>query len=393
MAKPAAILDIGSSKIVCIVGSPSGRDGVAVHGIAVRPFFGYKDGEILDEQAFGYEIAEAVRLAEEESRTRIREMAVCVPGPFSLLLSAEAAVPVKSRSKKVSANDIDELINASLRGEKAPGYVLMHSTPVSYRLDGAAVYEVPEGEKAGELGGFISHMYAGESFVKTVEDALSAIGVETLMCFSGALSEALFVIPEKARVRPAALIDVGYTHTDVALVEGAALTGLTSIPVGGYHFAHDLSFGLDIALEAAEQMKRRFVFDQEPLSRTQVVRTSTGPKRVEHSVIRLIMEARANDLTALIAQALRDMGAGELPLTAYLTGGGLTMIKGGAERLKSALQLPVKKDAPNAPSLDTPNYTSVFAALDFVLRAVGEEYEDELIEESPLDKIREFFKK
>ena len=80
------------------------------------------------------------------------------------------------------------------------------------------------------------------------------------------------------------------------------------------------------------------------------------------------------------------------PIT-YVTGGGFAMMKNGYDYLRTNLQLPVKRDTPWAQDMDTPNYTSAFAALDFVLRAVG----DDVIEPEPqgrvVDKLRELFTK
>ena len=216
------------------------------------------------------------------------------------------------------------------------------------------------------------------------------------MCMSSALGAALAIIPEAERVRPAVLIDVGYETTEISVIENAALTGLTTIPCGGRHFVSDLSFGLDIPEHYAEIVKRRYVFDQEPLSPTEIIRMPGNHKRVEHKVIRLIMEARAKELTELIRQALNGLGITPeaYPVT-YLTGGGLTMVKGASDSLKRSLGLPVKKDIPYLPEMDTPNFTSAFGALDFTLRAMAKVY-GEIEEPEPagmMDKLREFFKK
>ena len=111
------------------------------------------------------------------------------------------------------------------------------------------------------------------------------------------------------------LIDVGYRHTDVCVIENAALTGLRAIEMGGAQFAADLSFGLDVPLEYAEQVKRRYTFLQEPLSQYEIIRMPTGVKRVEHGVVDLIVDARAQELCALLKKgpARHGRAAGGAP--------------------------------------------------------------------------------
>ncbi|MDO4572553.1 MAG: cell division FtsA domain-containing protein [Clostridia bacterium] len=393
--KPAAVLDIGSSKIVCLCGSFVRKEGITVHGVSVCPYEGYSDGEFLDHRSLHNAVASAVQTAEQESRIRIREIALAVPAAFCKLKLADASVPIGRRGKRVAPADIDEVISLSLEQARAPGYVLMHSTPVAFTVNGEVSAAVPEGVRTEELAALVSHMYVREDFVRSLEQALSPIDVEVSMCVCAQLCSAIAIIPEKERVRPAVLIDIGYRQTDVCLVENAALTATASFPVGGRHFASDLAFGLDVPIEAAETVKRRYVFMQEPLSRTEIVRLPSGPKRVDRAVIDLIMEARARELMTLIRQGLGHIGVmpEASPIT-YVTGGGFVMMKGGTDYMKHNLQLPVRRDMPWTEDMNTPNYTSAFAALDFVLRALGEEPEAELgSEPSVVGRLRDLFTK
>lgn len=393
--KPAAVLDIGSSKVVCLCGSFANRDGITVHGVSVCPYAGYTNGVFNDYRALHNAVVEAIQHTEQDARQRIREVAVAVPGPFSKLAVSQASIPIGERGKRVTAEDIDQVISLSLQKVAVPGFQLMHSTPISFMVDGVVNSGTPTGMKASELGAQVSHMYVQEDFVRTMEQIFSAIDVEISMCVSAQLCNVLTIIPEKERIRPAVLIDVGYTHTDVSLAENAAITDCRTIDIGGRHFASDLSFGLDVPIETAELVKRRYVFLQQPLSNTEIVRTPTGPKRVDHGVIELIMEARAGELVSLLREALGQMGVmPEANPVTYITGGGLTMIKGANDYLRAGLQLPVKRDAPWVQDMDTPNYTSAFAALDFVLRAIGDDViEPRQSEGRVVDKLRDLFTK
>ena len=237
-------------------------------------------------------------------------------------------------------------------------------------------------------------MYVQEEFVRAMEQALAPLDIEISMSVSSQLCAALAVIPEKERVRPAILIDVGYTHTDVSIVENAALTDMRSLDVGGKHLTSDLAFGLDIPLETAEQVKRRFVFLQEPLSSTEIVRTPNGAKRVDHAAIELILEARAGELVSLIRTAIKEMGvSSEASPVTYLTGGGIAMMKGGIDYLKRGLHLNIQRDTPWVADMDTPNYTSCFAALDFVLRATSDDVVTNTSPGTLVDRLRNLFTK
>ena len=392
--KPAAVLDIGSSKIVCLCGSFVNRDGITVHGVSVCPYKGYQNGAFLDQRSLNNAVVEAVSKTEQEARMRIREMAINVPAPFCKIVMTEAALPIGSRSKRVMAEDIDDVISLSLKKVKLSDYVLMHSTPVSFSVGGVVSATLPTGAKTEELGALVSHMYVQESFIQSMEQALSPLDIEISMNVASQLCGALAIIPEKERVRPAILIDAGYLQTDVSLVENAALTDSRTIDIGGKHFASDLAFGLDVPLDTAEQVKRRYVFLQEPLSSTEIVRTPTGAKRVDHAAIELIIEARAGELVSLMRAALKEMGISpEASPVTYLTGGGIAMMKGGIDYLKRGLQLSIQRDTPWVADMDTPNYTSAFAALDFVLRATSDDVVSDTTPATVVDRLRKLFTK
>ena len=160
--KPAAVLDIGSSKIVCLCGSFVNRDGITVHGVSVCPYNGYQAGAFSDYRSLHNAIVEAVSKAEQEARMRIREAAISVPAPFCKMILTEASLPIGSRSKRVLAEDIDDVISLSLKKVKLSGYVLMHSTPVSFTVGGVVSSALPTGAKTEELGALVSpHVCAG----------------------------------------------------------------------------------------------------------------------------------------------------------------------------------------------------------------------------------------
>lgn len=397
--KPAAILDIGSSKVVCLCGSVLDKGGIVVHGAGVSSCDGYQDASFLDKKSLHDAIVDAIAKAEQESRSRIRDVALTVPASFSKLVLSDMTLTLGERARVVEASDVDRLIQLSYRKVGTPeGYVLMHSTPVFFLVDGVSSAEIPAGIPTEEISGLVSHMFVREDYIQTIQDALDDLGVEISMCISAALGEATMLIPETDRVRPAVLIDVGYRQTDVCVIENAALTGMATIPAGGYQFASDLAFGLEVTADSAEQAKRRFVFSLDYGDKTEILRTETASRRVSNATIAYIVEARATELAHLIRQELDKLSVSlESRPTVFLSGGGLLMMRGSLEFLKNALGFPIKRDMPWTPRLSSPNYCSAFGALNFVLRANRADDEpastQEPNEESFVQKLKDFFTK
>lgn len=396
--KPTAILDIGSSKVVCLCGSMLERDGIVVHGAGVSACNGFLADRFLDKQSLHAAIVDAVEKAEQEARMRIRDIALTVPASFSKLVLSDMTITLGQRPRIVEPADIDDLIEQSFRKTGvSKEYVLMHSTPVFYLVDGFSSTEVPQGVPCEELSALVSHMFVREDYIKTIQNALDDLGIEISMCISAQLGEATMLIPENERVRPSVLIDIGYRQTDICIVESAALTAVSTIPVGGYQFASDLAFGLEVTQESAEQAKRRFVFSLDYRDKTELLRSETQSKRVSNDTIAYIIEARANELASLILAELERLSVNlEAKPVVYLSGGGLLMMRGALDFMKKALGMPLKRDMPWTPRLSSPNYCSAFGALNFVLRAnrdIEEQTQAEPETDSFMQKLKDFFTK
>ncbi len=392
--KPAAVLDIGSSKVVCLCGSTSVRGGTVVHGVGISEYSGFADGAFFDIADLEDAIITAIRGAEENARIRIRDIVLSVPSPFSKLIVTESSLRTESGNDRISSGDIDELISSSLSKAKASGYVLMHSTPIAFKVDGYETSDVPQGQKAGEVAAKVSHMFVEEKFLETVTNILHTLSIEVSMCVSAQLAESILLIPEEERVRPSVLIDVGFYQTDISVIENSALIAMVSLNIGGYHFTNDLAFGLDVPFEAAEQVKRKYSFLQNQQSDSVTIRMLTGVKTVSQSSVDIVMNARASELADMISETLLSMKIRpETRPVVYITGGGFSMMHGGCDYLRQSLGLNIKRDMPYIPDMDTPNYASAFGTLDFVLQAAshGEESGDFNDDRNFFEKVKDIF--
>lgn len=395
--KPTAILDIGSSKVVCLIGSTAQRGDTAVYGSGIAAYSGYEGGVFMDEKSLESAIVSAIKDAEDMAKYRIREIALGIPAPFSKLVLSPSSIHISDEKHRINVDDLNKLTDLAIKKVTAPGYYDAQETPVLFTVDGVETPEVPLGRKASVVDMTLSIVYASNYFLETVGRILKPLSIEFSCYASTPHAVASLLIPQNERIRPAILIDVGYLHTDICVVENNAPTNLTSIDIGGAQFASDLAFGLDIPLEYAEKVKRKYSFLQDEESDVETIHMPSGAKRVRREVIDLIMEARAAEFSDLIKKSLDQMGIRlETQPVVYLTGGGFSMMRGGGEYLRQTLGLRVKRDMPFIPGMETPNYSSAFGTLDFALRwnnSEGDFIEEDIPKRGIVTKIKNLFSK
>jgi len=371
MRQNTAILDVGSSKIVCLICSGEANDGITVRGAGVKEYDGFKNARFVDEQQFSNAVVDAIAMAESEARYRIRELSVGVPASFSRLVLHEGHAKVDEKNHRISQRTIDELIDSSFDFEPPEGFDLMHSTPIEFAFGDTVCADAPIGKLADDLGATVSHVYMSGAFKRSMAAALDRTNLAADMFISVPLSQALFVIPEPERTDCAVLIDTGCRQTDVSLIRGSAIIACETIPIGGYHFASDISYGLGIPMPTAEGVKRRYVYSLDYQDSIDIIKAEGAPPmQVEHSVIQLIIEERTKELTAYIVAAMREMGvtiSERLPI--YMTGGGVPLMRGSCEFMEKYIGAPIKVRMPWMPRLSSTNYASAFSVMDFVVHA------------------------
>lgn len=377
MGQYTAVLDIGSSKIICLICSPDGKGRIVVHGAGVAEHKGYRGGVFEDEQQFMEAVVDAIEQAEQESKRYVKDLSVGVPGPFVKIVLSDGVVAFpENDNRRIAHADIEDLINSSLEFKEPAGYELMHSTPVEFGTDDVITPNIPIGAMADTLTATVSHVYVNAEFKKLVSAALDKIGLEANLYIGVPLSEGIFVIPEEERAKQAVLIDVGARHTDVSLIKNAALVDLKVIEVGGWHFANDLSYGLKIDRSIAEKVKRRYVYSLDYQDSIDTIRIpGEGALKVEHEAIQFIIEERTKELVNLIENAILGMGE-ELTkdLSVYLTGGGVALMRGSCEYIERRLGVPIEVRMPWMPRLSSPNYASAFSVIDFVVHAEDDDH-------------------
>ena len=82
MKHNTAILDIGSSKVICLICSAEGRDSITVRGAGVKEYDGFVGNRFADEQQFANAVVDSIAMAEGEARVRIKDLSVGVPASF-----------------------------------------------------------------------------------------------------------------------------------------------------------------------------------------------------------------------------------------------------------------------------------------------------------------------
>ena len=369
MKTTVAAIDFGTSKIVALVAETSGRQRCDIIGAGTVVYDGYMEGRWNAPDQLNDAIMEAVRAAEEQSRSRIRDVYVGVPGDFSQVRTVEVKVELQGADPRVTEKNINDLFEKAMMELGEVQGSVIHRSPAWFIVDDGKKTLEPMGMRGYELRAMISFVIADPFFLEDVQQRFRSLGIGVSGCLSTPIGQAMLFVPDEERDRCAVLVDIGYLTTEVMTVQGDAITSLTNIPMGGGHMAADLTYGLKVALPVAEQIKRAYVYG---LSAGQSTFEGTDPagnsKTFTREEVEDVLEPRAEEICEAIRDAIKDSGLKMGKWSpVYLTGGGLAINRGGREFLAAKLERPVRELPRKAVKLSSPAYSSALGLLDLLI--------------------------
>ena len=368
MKNVTAAIEFGTSKIICVIGREKSIGRFEVLGSGEAKYEGLKNGRWLKPSNVEEAIAKALELAEKKARKRIKEIFVGVPGVFTKVVCQQGFAKVQGN--RVAISDIERLVKDAEQGYDDSLYTVVNSTPVYFVLeDGHHYVDVIDAE-ASELHGVVSLVFAKNEFIDDATTLLQSLGVKVMAFIPEVLAESLFLVPAEERDCSAVLMNVGYYDTNVTVVYGDAIVYNKTIQAGGMHIANDLSIVVNMDIDTAEQIKKRYSFGLENTGTKLYDYAKQGSGRLEkysHALVSEVIDARVEHLSMLICNAFEQSPLSVARRTRiYLSGGGIAMMKGAKEMLQRLLKRQVRISPIEAPQLSTPNYHTVLALLDYI---------------------------
>lgn len=372
MKQVIAAVEFGTSKISCLVGESRSAGRFDVIGVGTSPYAGFRHGSFLEPEALEDAIYAAVRKAEIESRRRIRELVVSLPDECLRVMLTRDTVPVSGRERKIGPEDVQRLLAKSEGFYKPDRYKVLHRCPVSFfTADQKRVID-PLGIRSATLGGEIAYITGDSLVMDRISKELGDLGMNVDSFMSESYAQAMTFISPQERDRSCVLVDCGYYTTDVSIVVGDGIVHHESIPVGGFHITADLAYGLDIVVEDAERIKRRYGFGMiSPDGMPDMSVSMEGESTRRFSMYKLsrIVEPRVDEMVELIEDAVMGSGYRLGARSAiYLSGGGLAAMRGARQYLAAALGRQVHILQPNTPRFNSPMYAGLIALVDYAFQ-------------------------
>jgi cell division protein FtsA len=246
-------LDIGSSKICCLMGRLDSDGAIRVLGTGLNAAKGIRSGAIVDLDAATDSIQRAVAEAENKSDQRVRDLWVNLScgQPESHLFNVQW--PVGGRA--VTEHDIRRVVQEGARRAHVAGRDTIHVLPLMFTVDETQGVADPRQMRCDQLSARVHVIDAAASAVSNLLATVDRCRLEYPVLVSAPLASGLATLVEDERELGATVIDMGGGTTGMAVFAEGQLLHTAQLPVGGQHVTNDIARLLSTPVAQAERLK------------------------------------------------------------------------------------------------------------------------------------------
>ena len=318
-----AAIDIGTAKIVAIVGTRDEKGNVSVLGFGEAPSHGVIRGSVQNVGEVSAAISQAVRNCQDSSGVVFKNVFVGIAGQN--IRTIETSHTKFINKPFISQSDIDELNEEVYNLNTEAGEEVIHVIPQSYMVDGGEVGLKAVGCSGKSLGGTFYVVIGRANAVQKIRRAIEMAGLNVLKIVLQSIASSDAVLTNDDKEVGTLVADIGAGTTDVAIYQDNLLRCISVIPFGGNSITDDIKSACQILGRHAETLKVQHATAMlESNDKTVVVLNGAGraEKEVSHADIAAITNARMDEIVAGIANVLNESKYGDKISQIAITGGG-----------------------------------------------------------------------
>ena len=334
-------LDIGTTKIVAMVGSRNEFKKLEILGIGKSQSLGVHRGVVNNITQTIESIKYAIEEAKVESgKQDIKEVVVGIAGQHIRSLQHSDYITRENPDKVIDNNDIDELINQVYKLVMLPGEEIIHVLPQDFKVDGQSEIKEPIGMYGSRLEANF-HIVVGQvSSIRNIGRCIKSAGLEMGDITLEPLASSDAVLSDEEKEAGIALIDIGGGTTDVAIFKDGIIRHTAVIPFGGNVITDDIKEGCSIMGNQAEQLKIKFGSAWPGENKETEIVAIPGllgrdPKEISLKTLSKIINARVVEIIEQVYLEIKNYGHDEAKKK--LIGG--IVLTGGGSQLKHLKQL------------------------------------------------------
>lgn len=342
-------LDIGTSKVVCLIGQLTDSHAVEIVALGSYPSSGLKKGVVVNIDATTDAIQKSIDQAKNSFDGKLKNVYVGIAGNHIKSLNSHGIVGIKD--KEVTPFDIDRVIEAAQAVAIPSDQKVLHVLPQEFVIDDQDSIREPLGMSGVRLESHVHLVTCANNAIQNIEKCVKRCGITLDGFVLEQLASSYSVLSEDEKDLGVCIVDIGGGTTDIAIFNSGSISFTGVIPIAGDQVTSDIAVALRTPTPQAEELKQKYgcaVAEFTTESETIEVAGVGGraPRELSRKALAEIVEPRYVELFELVkAEIQRNGFDGKIPAGIVLTGG-TSKMEGVVELAESIFQTSVRIGVP-----------------------------------------------
>lgn len=342
-------LDIGTSKVVAIVGEITAEGVIEIIGLGSHPSRGLKKGVVVNIEATVQSIQRAVQDAELMAGCQIRSVYTGIAGSHIKSLNSHGIVAI--RDKEVLASDVERVIDAARAVAIPADQKILHVLPQEFIIDNQDGVREPVGMSGVRLEAKVHMVTGAVSAAQNIVKCVRRCGLEVEDIILEQLASSYAVLTEDEKELGVCLVDIGGGTTDIAVFTDGAIRHTAVIPIAGDQVTSDIAVALRTPTQFAEELKLKYACALTQMANPDETIDVPGvgdrpARRLARQTLAEVVEPRFEELFNLIQAEIRRSGMEQMIAAGIVLTGGSSKMEGVVELAEEVFHMPVRLGTP-----------------------------------------------
>jgi cell division protein FtsA len=342
-------LDIGTSKVLAIVGEIGSTGEVEVIGVGHHPSRGMKRGVVVNIESTVQSIQRAVEEAELMAGCEIHSVFAGIAGSHIASFNSHGIVAIKD--KEVGQGDIDRVLEAARALAIPADQKLLHILPQEFIIDKQDGIREPIGMSGVRLEAKVHIVTGAVSAAQNIVKCVRRCGLEVDDVILEQLASSMSTLTEDEKELGVCLIDIGGGTTDISVFTEGAIRHTAVIPIAGDQVTNDIAIALRTPTQYAEELKQKYGCALTQLAhRDETLEVPSvgdrAPRKLSRQMLAEVIEPRVEELYGLVQAELRRSGFEDVLGSGVVITGGSSKMIGMVDLAEEVFHMPVRLGLP-----------------------------------------------
>jgi len=342
-------LDIGTSKIVAIVGEITTDGEIEIIGLGSHPSKGLKKGVVVNIESTVQAIQRAIEEAELMAGCQINSVYAGIAGSHIKSINSHGIVAIKDR--EVSESDLDRVIDAARAVAIPADQRILHILPQEFIIDDQEGIREPISMSGVRLEAKVHLVTGAVGAAQNIIKCVRRCGLEVDDVILEQLASSYSVLTEDEKELGVCLVDIGGGTTDIAVFSEGAIRHTAVIPIAGDQVTNDIAVALRTPTQYADEIKIKYACALRQLANPDetIEVPSVGdrpPRNLSRQTLAEVVEPRYDELLTLVQAELRKSGFEDIIAAGVVLTGGSSKMEGVIDLAEEIFHMPVRLGIP-----------------------------------------------